>query len=340
MNSVNSINNHKKLGNIKRKAVSISQSKLTTIQHVNSEKSLPLLIKATIKGLNITAWIEKNRELVESKLLQYGGILFRNFQVNTIADFENFIQTIGGNLLKYSYRSTPRTQVSGNIYTSTEYPAQQFIPLHNEMSYSRNWAMKIGFYCLQNAQQGGETPIADSRRVLQRLSPKIVDNFQKKNVMYVRNYGGGLDLTWQDVFQTNNKLEVENYCHSSGIEFVWGENNSLKTHQICQATARHPQTNESVWFNQAHLFHISSLNSTVRETLLGSFPESQLPRNAYYGDGSVIEDSVLEEIRSVYQQEMVLFPWESGDILLLDNMLAAHGRMPFTGNRKVVVGMA
>jgi hypothetical protein len=65
-----------------------------------------------------------------------------------------------------------------------------------------------------------------------------------------------------------------------------------------------------------------------------------LPRHAYYGDGSPIESDVLEEIRTIYRQEAITFPWEPEDILLLDNMLTAHGRQPFTGKRQVLVGMA
>jgi hypothetical protein len=68
--------------------------------------------------------------------------------------------------------------------------------------------------------------------------------------------------------------------------------------------------------------------------------EDEFPRNAYYGDGSPIETSVLDEIREVYRQEAVIYPWQEGDVLMLDNMLAAHGRMPFVGKRKIVVAMA
>ena len=94
-----------------------------------------------------------------------------------------------------------------------------------------------------------------------------------------------------------------------------------------------------VWFNQAHLFHISSLQPEVKDNLLAVLNEDELPRNTYYGDGKPIEDSVLEEIRHIYQQETVCFPWKSGDVLLLDNLLTAHGRLPFDGSRQVVVAM-
>ncbi|MEP0886039.1 TauD/TfdA family dioxygenase [Trichocoleus sp. ST-U3] len=324
----------------RRQAVSLSQEGLIKTEYLQPEQLLPLVVQPAVEGLNLTSWAQNNQQFIETNLLKHGGILFRNFQVNGAADFENFIKALAGELLQYSYRSTPRSHVSGNIYTSTEYPAEQFIPLHNEMAYSRNWSMKIGFYCVQPAQQGGETPIADSRKVFKRIDPIIRENFRQKQVMYVRNYRHGLDLSWQNVFQTTDKSEIEHYCRNNGIEFEWYDQDSLKTRQICQAVATHPKTGEDVWFNQAHLFHVSNLNSAIREGLFAGFNEEELPRNAYYGDGSPIETSVLDEIRDIYKQEAITFTWQVGDVLFLDNMLACHGRNPFVGSRKVLAGMA
>jgi alpha-ketoglutarate-dependent taurine dioxygenase len=325
---------------VKRKVVEISQVNLVKAKLFQPEQLLPLVIQPAVDGVNLIAWATNNREQIETWILRHGGILFRNFDVRAVAEFEQFIQTISGGLLDYSYRSTPRSWVSGKIYTSTEYPAAQSIPLHNEMAYSLNWPMKICFFCVKAAEQGGETPIADSRKIFQRLDPKIKDKFMQKKVLYVRNYGDKVDLTWQNVFQTTSKSEVENYCRQAGIEYEWKDGDRLRTRQVCQAVATHPKTGETVWFNQAHLFHVSSLNPEVRQSLLSTFKEDDLPRNTYYGDGSPIDDSVLDEIRDLYQQEAVIFPWQEGDILMLDNMLAAHGRLPFIGTRKVVVGMA
>ena len=69
-------------------------------------------------------------------------------------------------------------------------------------------------------------------------------------------------------------------------------------------------------------------------------PEEDLPTNTYYGDGSAIEPSVLAELQAAYQQEMVTFSWEKGDVLMLDNMLSIHARQPFVPPRKILVGMA
>lgn len=324
----------------KRKRINLSQEQLIKTDFFQPKQHLPLLVEPLVDGIDLATWATSNLEWIETQILKYGGILFRNFNIDKINGLEHFIQIISGKLIEYSYRSTPRSQVSGKIYTSTEYPAEQSIPLHNEMAYSRSWPMKIWFSCVEAAAKGGETPIADSRKVFQRINPKIKEKFIEKKVMYVRNYGQGLDLKWENVFQTTDKSEVENYCRNAGIEFEWKDEKNLRTRQVCQAVAAHPKISEMVWFNQAHLFHISSLKPEVRESLLSMIDEKELPRNALYGDGSKIESSVIEEIQEIYQQEAILFPWKEGDILMLDNMLVAHGRQPFVGKRKVVVGMA
>jgi len=323
-----------KLKSARRKVVTTTLIK----EHLlRGDVSLPLVLEPAVDALSLPEWTTNNRDLIVQKLRTHGAILFRGFNTNSVEEFERFLRLLVGDLLEYSYRSTPRSEVSGRIYTSTEYPAHQSIPLHNEMSYTREWPAMLGFFCMEAASEGGETPIADSRRVFNLIAPNIREAFISKGVMYVRNYGEALDLSWQNVFQTNDRAEVEAYCRKADIEFEWKDNDVLRTSQVCQAVAKHPHSGEPVWFNQAHLFHVSSLESQVRDSLLSL--DGEPPRNAYYGDGTRIEESVLEQIREVYEREAVVFRWQKQDVLLLDNMLAAHGRRPFRGSRKIVVGM-
>lgn len=311
-----------------------------TLSYLRPGSPLPLVVRPALKGLDLVDWAAANTGFIESYLLRNGAILFRDFGLTAVEEFERLIETVCGPLLDYSYRSTPRHVISGRIYSSTEYPAHQSIPLHNENSYTRNWPMKLSFFSLQVAEQGGETPIADSRKIYEAISAEIYDCFVRKGLMYVRNYGTGLDLRWQEVFQTSSKAVVEDYCRKAGMEFEWIGDDQFRTRQRGQVVERHPRTGEMVWFNQAHLFHVSRLEADVREWLLAAFGEHNLPRNVYFADGSAIDPAMLDDIMRVCDEQSIVFPWKEGDVLMLDNMLTAHGRKPFVGKRKVVIGIA
>lgn len=325
----------KKLNFNRPKSISVSLDQL-----VKTENNFPLVIKPTVEGVDLTAWAASNRALIESHLSLHGALLFRNFNVQDVSEFERFIAATSSEWAEYREAATPRSRISDNIHTSTEYPPDQYIFLHNENSHCDSWPLKIYFYCVQPAQQGGETPIADCRTIFKRIAPAIRERFLAKKVLYVRNFGDGLGFPWQTVFKTNEKAGVEDYCRKAGITAEWKENDRLRISYVREAIAEHPQTRQPTWFNHATFFHVSTLASSVREALLAQMPETDLPYNTYYGDGSPIESSVLDELRAIYRDETIATPWEQGDVLMLDNMLVAHGRAPFSGPRKILVGMS
>jgi alpha-ketoglutarate-dependent taurine dioxygenase len=330
----------KKLSLTGRREVSTSPEDLVRRAPVFADTEMILKIEPATEGVSLRDWVRNSRATLDALLLRHGGILFRGFPMGSVEDFEGLVREMaGGELMEYKYRSTPRTEIGGRIYTSTEYPPDQWIPQHNEMSYSCEWPLHIAFLCARAAEIGGETPLSDSRRVYERLSPGVRDRFAALGVMYVRNYSSGLDVPWQDVFGTSDRTTVERFCLRTGIEVEWKTGGGLRTRQVCQGIARHPVTGEMVWFNQAHLFHVSNLDPAVRAALVTECGEENLPRNACYGDGSPIPDAVLDEIRDAFRQEMRSFAWHNGDLVLLDNMLVAHGRAPFSGPRRVLVGM-
>jgi alpha-ketoglutarate-dependent taurine dioxygenase len=299
---------------------------------------LPVLITPQRSGeALLDAW-PRLCEAIEAHLACVGGVLLRGFDVPSVQAFRDFAAAFGHPLLSYEFGSTPRSEVGAGVYTSTEYPAHQSIPLHSEQAYTREWPMKIWFHCVTAAPEGGETPIADCRAIYRSMPETIRRRFEP-GILYVRNYGD-FDVPWQKVFNTDNRAEVDAYCRQHEIRCEWQDDGDLRTTQLCQAVAQHPVTGEKVWFNQAHLFHASNLPPEVRESLVELLGEDRLPRDTRFADGSPIPDALLDEVRAVMDAETVSFRWEAGDVLMLDNMLAAHSRAPFKGPRKVVVAMA
>jgi alpha-ketoglutarate-dependent taurine dioxygenase len=330
----------KPLNSVRRKTIGGTPLSLIATSFLPTGASLPLVIEPAVRGVDLKLWAADNREFIETSLLKHGGLLFRNFHVSTAAEFEQFITAVSGAPLEYRERSSPRSQVSGNIYTSTDHPANQSIFLHNENSYQQTWPLKIFFFCATPASSGGETPIADVRKVYARLDAQLRERFAQQHWMYVRNFGDGLGLPWQSVFQTTDRAVVEAHCRQHGIAVEWKDGDRLRTRAVRPAIARHPRTGELVWFNHATFFHVTTLAPKLRAALLQEFAEDDLPTNTCYGDGTCIEPETLAQLRAAYTQETVVFKWQQGDILLLDNMLVAHGRAPYTGPRQILVGMA
>ncbi|HEY6802577.1 MAG TPA: amino acid adenylation domain-containing protein [Pyrinomonadaceae bacterium] len=329
----------RKFMTVKPRQIDFAPAALVKMAPLKPGTRLPMVVSPVVKDVDLREWTVANRELILKEIAEGGGVLFRDFGLKSVTDFQAIVNSLLPNTMKYQERSTPRTEVAKDIYTSTEYPADQSIALHNEFSYARSWPMKICFFCQEPSATGGQTPIADGREVYARINPEVRERFATKQVMYIRNYGSGIDLPWQTVFQTTDRAEVEAYCRRAQIEWEWGGGDRLKTWQVRQGVARHPETGEMVWFNQAHLFHITNLDQEMRKPLLDSFGEEKLPRQARFGDGSPIEEADLEEVRRVYQETAVDFDWQAGDVLVLNNMLIAHGRRPYSGSRRILAAM-
>lgn len=328
------------LGDITRRKISASEVEWVKTERLLDDDRGPLVISPAVDGVNLANWTKNNRDFIESNLLRCGALLFRGFGSFGPEELERFIESLSGDLLEYRERSSPRHQVEGRIYSSTDYPAHQSIFFHNENSYQHVWPMKIFFLCQTPAERGGDTPIADTRQVLRLLRPETVKRFARKGCMYVRNFDDQLGLSWPTVFQTHDRAAVESYCRSANIACEWKDDQGLRTRAVRPAIATHPRTAERTWFNHVAFFHVTTLEASIRDGLLATMEENDLPANTYYGDGSPIEADVLDEIRDAYRRTSVSFAWRRSDLLLLDNMLTAHSRTPYAGERRILVGMS
>lgn len=325
---------------VPRKVMRLSDEQVVRTRDLESGSSLPLVIEPSDGPVDLIRWAEAHREDIKSRLSQHGAILFRGFPIGSSEEFERFVVASCGGSLEYKERSSPRSQVSGRIYTSTDYPPEMPIFLHNEQSYSLTFMLRILFSCLVEPMSGGATPIADVRKVYQRIDPAIRRRFSEDGYLYVRNFGDGFGLSWQEAFKSEDPGAVEEYCRANEIDFEWKGGGRLRTRQLRRAVGRHPYSGEPVWFNHLTFFHVTTLEPPVRDAMLSAFAEEDLPNNTYHADGSPIAPELIEHLREAYRAETISFPWRKGDILMLDNMLTAHARESFAGPRKVVVGMA
>lgn len=334
----NTIAAKKSLGTIRRKAVDLSQFNPVRESQMSGDQPLPLIMEPAADQVDLAEWARNNRDYVNAKLHTHGGILFRGFGLKTPEDFERVAAAIYKEIYS-EYGDLPREGVAGKIYHSTPYPEDKAILYHNESSHMNAWPTRISFFCVIAAKQGGCSPIVDCRKVYQQLDPAVREKFEKVGLMYVRNFSDGLDVSWQQFFQTSDRAIVEESCRKQGFIAEWYGKDSLRVRQRCRGVLKHPVTGEMSFFNQVQLHHVHCLDAETRQSLLSIFKEEDLPRHVYYGDGSSIPDSVMDHIGEVYERNAVRFTWREGDMVSLDNMITAHARDPFVGPRKIVVAL-
>jgi alpha-ketoglutarate-dependent taurine dioxygenase len=284
------------------------------------------------------------REEFSDALLDHGALLFRGFAIDSIDAFIRFVKAFSGTdrLFDYAGGASPRDALGDGSYSSTEYPAHLGLPLHNELSYADRYPSRLFFCCLAEPASGGETTLGDSRRILAHVDPQVVDAFRRRGLRYVRNLSAaaGSGYSWQDALETHDPQVAEQRCRAIGADFRWGEGGMLHMSQLRPATAVHPETGDEVWFNQADGFHPSVLEPETYAALVAECGgEDRLRLGVTHGDGGPIDVEALEHVRKVLRAETVPHAWRGGDILVIDNLLAAHGRLPFTGPRKIALAM-
>jgi len=306
-------------------------------------QSFPFLWIAK-KNQSLTQLMGSDLKNIQSTLYSHGAIMFRGFDVDSQEKLEKVVSSYPGDSMDYIDGNSPRTKLDKKVYTSTEHPAELFISLHNELSYSKSWPGQLFFCCVTPAEKGGATLIADSRKILEKLSSETLSAFREKGVRYIRNLHSGIGSgpSWQTTFEAETRAEVEEVCKKDDIQFSWQDDGSVRVYQNRPAIHIHPETKEEVWFNQADQFHPSTNPEEVFLALMEIYEDDLhcMPQYASFANGDEIPLEMLEEVREVAAQCTVDFPWEKGDLMLVDNVLAAHGRSPFEGDRLVLVAMS
>lgn len=308
------------------------------------DTAMPVTIDAgSLSPDEFIAYFKNNKPAFDATLEKTGMLKFTGVRIATVDDFQYIIDQIASRFLNYIDGNSPRTKLSGNVYTSTEYDKTQKITMHNELSYSAKWPNKLFFSCILPATEGGETLLADSRDILKQMNSEIVAAIEQKGVTYIRNLHGGRGIgpSWQETFETDSKTTVEDYCRSYKIDYEWGGDDNIKIKQFSKGIITHRTTGEKLWFNQIDQFHPVQLEEELFETLKILYDEPEnFPMYVRFGDGTPIQESMVKEILKTIETVTIAPAWSRNELLIVDNELVSHGRNSYTGERKVVVAMS
>jgi alpha-ketoglutarate-dependent taurine dioxygenase len=297
----------------------------------------PLIVQAT--GVtDAGGWAVAHSDAVQAALQEHAAVFLRGFPVDTGAEFQEFARALsGGSWAEYTEKATPRSHVSGSVFTATEYPADRSIFVHNESSHVLRWPRYLYFWCDVPAAEGGETPLCDTRRVHRELPEGIRRRFAREGWVYQRTFGNGIGFSWESVFNVATMAELEEYCAANNMA-LRQRDDRVSVRYRRWATVQHPDTGVSSWFNHGVFFNRWNLEPELQE-FAEELGEDALPYNTFHGTGEPVARETVEEIRRVYGRATVSKQYQHGDVLLVDNIAAAHGRHPYRGDRRVLVTM-
>ena len=304
------------------------------------ERKLPAVITPAAPDLDAAAWCAGNKTFIRSLLSEHGAVLLRGFQTGGAASFERvLINATSDKSVVYRDKATPRTHLTGNVFSSTDYdPARTIFP-HNENSYCTSWPLYVAFYAEVPPRADGATPLVDCRKVYQQIPELVRKRFEALGVLYCRVHGHGLGMSWKDSYSVSTVEELQRYCRDNVMDLTVQPDGVARVKYRRWASITHPVTSEKAWFNHGVFFNVSALEPELKEFFLSCYDETELPYNTFYGNGARIEPEIIEQLHAIYMRNLTRFDYRQGDVLIVDNMLVAHGRETYSGDRKICVSM-
>jgi alpha-ketoglutarate-dependent taurine dioxygenase len=303
---------------------------------------------------NLLSWYRSSLPQIEQQLVRHGAVLLRNFGLSRTEEFSALAHCHPEHRLKYFGGATPRARIGGNVYQSTRIPPAFRIGLHQEKSYMPEFPRCLAFFCKTASPVGGETLLCDMQAVTQRLPETLKTRFRDVGVRYLRNFRDGsrpdaqverlfgeYHRVWQEAFDSEDRDGVSALCGELGLEHRWLDDGSLTVANVCPGLIRHPKTGEEIWFNQSTAQHVNPLSLGRSYNLLRRCYDSRpaMPYEVRYGNGEVMPFTDIEPVYQALAEFEVAVAWQPGDYLLVDNIRAAHGRNPYSGDRDIQVAL-
>jgi alpha-ketoglutarate-dependent taurine dioxygenase len=316
---------------------------------------------------NPLAWLNEHLEEVHLALLRSGVVVLRSFAISEPDTFRALIRRVGGPLGTSYHGPSPRQSVAPEVYSASEVPSALVIPEHAEMSYLPHMARHLYFWCREPASSGGQTTFVDGRRLLDHFDAQLTAPLFSSPVRIRRRHAARrlrLDpfelKAWPDMFGTKDRERALAQAHELGFEASFDRRGALTLESEQWLARRHPETGERAFLNHLLVFHASTpaailTSAFARERKLLALAaqplavgyrrllrrlELEVASDVRYADGTQISDEVVSHVRSVVDRLALPFSWQRGDLAIVDNHIALHGRRPFRGPRSVAVAFS
>jgi alpha-ketoglutarate-dependent taurine dioxygenase len=289
---------------------------------------------------DVEAWAADQRDTLHGLVAEHGALMVRGLGLRTVADVAAVLRQVATGPATEREAFAARENYAEGVYSSSAWPAAQTMCMHHELSYAAQFPGLLLFACLRPPTEGGATAVADSAAVLEALPAGLVERFEREGWLLTRTYNDEIGATLTQAFGTADRSGIEAYCRANAVEWAWQPDGSLRTRQHRGAVMNHPVTGRRCWFNQIAFLNEWTMAPEVREFLIEEYGPDDLPFNTRFGNGDPVPPDVVEQINKVYEAHTLRRPWQTGDLMLVDNIRTAHSREAYVGPRDVVVAMA
>ncbi|MEV0136164.1 MFS transporter [Dactylosporangium sp. NPDC050688] len=289
---------------------------------------------------DVAAWATAHRTELDAALRSHGAVHLSGLPVRTPADLAALRDALGRAPVRPVEPFADRTDLGHDVWSAPEWGADREQCLHHDESYSLTVPGLLLFACLAPARTGGELLLGDTRAALAALPPDLAARFRAQGWRFERTFRPGFGPRPATAFGTDDVAAIERACAQRLVSVEDQRDGVLRLSRLRSALVTHPVTGEECWFNDVGFFSAWTLDPAERALLHSSFGERGLPFDARFGDGQPIGEADHRAIVAAYEAVQVRLPWRAGDVVLVDNLLTAHGREPFTGTWDVAVAAA
>jgi alpha-ketoglutarate-dependent taurine dioxygenase len=309
-------------------------------QQTHGGDVFPLALRCEAPDLAAaTAWAAENRADLLAKAARHGAVLFRGFPLATAEDFDAFVAAFGLPNFPYyeSLSNAVRVNKTPRVFTANEAPPSVSIFLHHEMAQTPVYPSRLFFFCEQPAATGGATPVCRSDVLWERLKercPAFARDCEAKGLRYSHvmpaadDAQSGMGRSWQSTLRATTRDEAETRLRELGYSWEWLPDGGVRATTPVLPAVRPLGDGRTAFFNQ--LIAASQGWKDARND----------PSKAVtYGDGSPLDRDAALAAADLGEHLSFDVPWETGDVVLVDNFVTMHGRRTFTGTRKVLASL-